>query len=173
MSLRMQLRRIVKVIMTHDYWICGTLISPEFIPVKSTKLFMKVFTVFCVHVMHEKQIPKEDWICLKCPHTSHYEGDQFLNCQHAWTCWEMVALGIVLKFPDWQSSAHFPWPNELTMCPDINGFQMQIPVKTSCTEDTDDVKLKTSLFYVEWKSAWKICLVVVLLFYVICVRYTK
>ena len=49
MSLRMQLRRIVKVIITHDY-VCGTLIGTEFVPVKSTKLFMKVFTVICVHV---------------------------------------------------------------------------------------------------------------------------
>ena len=38
----------------------------------------------------------------------------------------------------WQSNVLFPWPNELTMCPDINGFQ--IPVKTSCTQDTDDIK---------------------------------
>ena len=34
----------------------------------------------------------------------------------------MVAIAIVLKFPDWQSNVHFPWPNELTICPD-NGFQ--------------------------------------------------
>ena len=59
---------------------------------------------------------------MKCPHTNHVEGDQFLNSQHAWACWD-----------DWlpQSNAHFPWPNELTFCPDINGFQ--IPVKISCT----------------------------------------
>ena len=37
-----------------------------------------------------------------------------------------------LKFQDWQSNVYFPWPNELTICPDINGFQ--IPLKTSCTE---------------------------------------
>ena len=30
------------------------------------------------------------------------------------------------------------------MCPDINGFQ--IPVKTSCTQDTDDIKQKTRSF---------------------------
>ena len=52
MSLRMQLRRIVKfkVILTHDYGICGTLISTACIRVMSTKLFMKEFTVICVHV---------------------------------------------------------------------------------------------------------------------------
>ena len=36
-----------------------------------------------------------------------------------------------LIFPVWQSNVHFPWPNEMTICPDINGFQ--IPLKTSCT----------------------------------------
>ena len=30
-----------------------------------------------------------------------------------------------------KSNVHFRWPNELTICADINGFQ--IPVKTSCT----------------------------------------
>ena len=37
----------------------------------------------------------------------------------------------LFKFPDWQSNVHFLWPNELTICADINGFQ--IPVETSCT----------------------------------------
>ena len=51
--------------------------------------------------------------------------------QHAWACWYMVARGSFFKFPDWQSNVHFPWPNELTICADINGFQLR--VKTSCT----------------------------------------
>ena len=29
----MKVSRILKVIMTHDYWICGTLISTEFYPI--------------------------------------------------------------------------------------------------------------------------------------------
>ena len=66
----------------------------------------------------------QEWICMKCPHTSHVEVDQ------ACACWDMVARGIVLKFPDWQSNLHFPWPNELTIYPGINGFQ--IPLKTLC-----------------------------------------
>ena len=37
--------------------------------------------------------------------------------------------------------------------------------------DTDDVKQKTSLFSVQGKSAWYCFKAVVLLFYVICVRY--
>ena len=39
--------------------------------------------------------------------------------------------------------------------------------------DTDDVKQKTSLFSVQGKSAWYCFKAVALLFYVICVRYTK
>ena len=39
--------------------------------------------------------------------------------------------------------------------------------------DTDDVKQKTSLFSVQGKSSWYCFKAVVLLFYVICVRYTN
>ena len=49
--------------------------------------------------MHEKQIPMQEWICMKCPHTSHVEVDQFLNSQHAWACWDMVARWIVFEIP--------------------------------------------------------------------------
>ena len=49
--------------------------------------------------MHEKQIPIQEWICLKCPRTSQVEGDQFLNSQRAWACWNMVATGIVFEIP--------------------------------------------------------------------------
>ena len=90
---------------------------------------MKVFIVFVY--MHAKQILMQDWICMKCPQTSNVEGHQYFNSQQAWACWDMVARGIVFKFPDWKSNLHFPWQNELTICADINGFQ--IPVKTSCT----------------------------------------
>ena len=33
--------------------------------------------------MDEKQIPMQEGIFMKCPHTSHVEVDQFLNSQHA------------------------------------------------------------------------------------------
>ena len=74
---------------------------------------------------------RNKYSCMKCPHTSNVEGDQYFNSQQAWACWDMVARGIVFKFPDWQSNVHFPWPNELTICADINCFQ--IPLKTSRT----------------------------------------
>ena len=75
----------------------------------------------------------QEWICMKCPHKSNVEGDQCLNSQS--TCMSLLRHGCqrhsFFKFPDWQTNVHFPWPNELTICADINGFQ--IPVKTSCT----------------------------------------
>ena len=42
-----------------------------------------------------------------------------------------------------------------------------------CVLDTDDVKEKTSLFSVKGKSVWYCFMGFVLLFYIICVRYTK
>ena len=66
---------------------------------KNTKSFIKVFIVICVHAWELMQ----ERICMKCPHTSNVEGDQYFSSQHAWACWDMVARGI------------------------------QIPVKTSCT----------------------------------------
>ena len=111
--------------------------------------------------MHEKQILMQGWICMKCPHTSNVESDQYFNSQHAWACWDMVARGIVFKFPDWQSNVYFPWPNELTVCPDINVFQ--IPVKTSCTGHR---WCKTKDFFVFCSG--KICLVCFLEFLFFC-----
>ena len=52
-----------------------------------------------------------------------------LNMHELVETWLPEAL--FYEFPDWQSNVYFPWPNELTICSDINGFQ--IPVKTSCT----------------------------------------
>ena len=45
--------------------------------------------------MHENQLPMQKWICMRCPQTSHVEGDQFLKSQHAWACWDMIARAIV------------------------------------------------------------------------------
>ena len=54
-----------------------------------------------------------------------------------------------LKFPDWQSNVHFPWPSELTICWDIDGFQ--IPVKTLCTGHR---RRKPKENLLSGKSAW-------------------
>ena len=95
-------------------------------------IYESVYIVLFVY-MHEKQILMQEWICMKCPHKSNVEGDQYFNSRS--TCMSLLRHGCqrhsFFKFPDWQSNVHFPWPNELTICADINGFQ--IPVKTSCT----------------------------------------
>ena len=39
--------------------------------------------VFIVINVHEKQILMQERICMKCPHTSNVEGDQYFNSQHA------------------------------------------------------------------------------------------
>ena len=174
MSLRMQLRRIVKfkVILTHDYWICGTLVSTEFIRVKSTKLFLKEFTVICVHV--------HAWQTNTHPRVNLFEMSTYNSCW-SWsvsqlsTCMNLLRNGFQrnswwnsqtdsqmhtfrdqinwnqLKF-NWNQLKSLEIKSIEINCPDINGFQ--IPVKTSCTEDTDDVKQKTSLFSYQGKSSW-------------------
>ena len=92
--------------------------------------------------------------------------------RHAWLPEEQI-----FKFPDWQVACeqanwqvnvHFPWPNELTICPDINVFH--IPLKTSCTGHRWR-KAKDFVVFCSGKSAWYCFKAVVLLFYVICVRY--
>ena len=60
------------------------------------------------------------------------------------------------KFPDWQSNVNFPWPNELTICPAINGSKFQSKLHVL---DTDDVKQKTSLFSIQGTSAWYVFMV--------------
>ena len=127
-------------------------------------IYESVFSYLCTCMRNK-------YSCMKCPHTSNVEGDQYFNSQQAWACWDMVARGIVFKFPDWQSNIHFPWPNELTICADINGSKFQSKL---CVPDTDDVKQKTSLFSVQGKSAWYVFMVLCsFVLYVICACYTK
>ena len=102
--------------------------------------------------MHEKQILMQEWICMKCPHTSNVEGDQYFNSQHAWACWDMVARGIVFLNSQ-TGSQMYTFPDQMNwqfvqILMDSK-FQSKLRVL-----DTDDVKQKTSLFSVQGKSAW-------------------
>ena len=114
----------------------------------------------------------QEWICMKCPHKSNVEGDQYFNSRS--TCMSLLRHGCqrhsFFKFPDWQSNVHFPWPNELTICADMNGSKFQSKLRVL---DTDDVKQKTSLFSVQGKSAWYVFMVCSFVLYVICACYTK
>ena len=88
--------------------------------------------------MHEKQIPRQEWNCIKCP--GRVVGDQFLNSQHAWACWDMVARAIVFEIPRMTVKC------TLSVTKWIDNL--------SSVLDTDGVKQKTSLIFVQGKSAW-------------------
>ena len=120
--------------------------------------------------MHEKQILMQEWICMKCPHTSNVEGDQYFNSQHAWACWDMVARGIVFLNSQ-TGSQMYTFPDQMNwqfvqILMDSK-FQSKLRVL-----DTDHVKQKTSLFSVQGKSAWYVFMVCSFVLYVICACYT-
>ena len=92
MSLRMQLMQIIKVIMTYDYWICRPLLA-----LNPCKVYQIMYAI--VHSYSCKCMRNKYPICMKCPHTSHVEGDQFLNSQNAWACWDVVARAIIFDIP--------------------------------------------------------------------------
>ena len=108
----------------------------------------------------------QEWICVKCPHTCHVEVDQFLNSQlqHTWPCWPCQRNSF------WNSQTD----SKMYTFPDQMNWQfvqiLMVPKFHSKLRvlDTDDIKQKTSLF-----SAWYCFKAVVLLFYIVCVRYTK
>ena len=112
--------QIIKVIMTYDYWICRPLLA-----LNPCKVYQIMYAI--VHSYSCKCMRNKYPICMKCPHTSHVEGDQFLNSQNAWACWDVVARAIIFEIPSdhWQSNVHVPWPNERTISPDC-GFQTPI-----------------------------------------------
>ena len=86
---------------------------------------MKVFAFICVH----------EW------ETNTHARVEFVWNVHIQVMLKLISFSILnmhelvetwfSKFQDWQSNVYFPWPNELTICPDIDGFQ--IPLKASCT----------------------------------------
>ena len=133
-------------------------------------IYESVYIVIFVY-MHEKQILMQEWICMKCPHTSNVEGDQYFNSQHAWACWDMVARGIVFLNSQ-TGSQMYTFPDQMNwqfvqILMDSK-FQSKLRVL-----DTDDVKQKTSLFSVQGKSAWYVFMVCSFVLYVICACYTK
>ena len=88
--------------------------------------------------MHEKQIPLQEWNCMKCP--GRVEVDQFPNSQHSWACWDMVARAIVFEITRMTTKC------TLSVTKWIDNF--------SSVLDTDGIKQKTSLIFVQGKSAW-------------------
>ena len=86
---------------------------------------MKVFAFICVY----------EW------ETNTHARVKFVWNVHIQVMLKLISFSILnmhelvetwfSKFQDWQSNVYFPWPNELTICPDIDGIQ--IPLKASCT----------------------------------------
>lgn len=122
---------------------------------------MKVFTVICVHARETNTM--QEWIC---------------------SVWN-VHIQIMLKVISF-SILNMHELVETTGChsqmhtfPDqMNWHFVQILMDSKFQSkfhalDTDDVAQKTSLFSVQGQSAWCCFMVLVPLFYVIWVRYTK
>ena len=135
-------------------------------------IYESVYILIFVY-MHEKQILMQEWICMKCPHKSNVEGDQYFNSRS--TCMSLLRHGCQRhSFLNSQTGSQmYTFPDQMNwqfvqILMDSK-FQSKLRVL-----DTDDVKQKTSLFSVQGKSAWYVfmffCSFVV---YLICVCYTK
>ena len=133
MSLRMHLRRVV-IMMIIEFAVPSLALN---YPCKKYQIIYEgaCFTFICAH---EKQMPMQEWICMKCPHTSHVEVDQFLNSQHAWACWDMVARRIVFEIPQTDSQMYI-FPDQLNrqICPVLMDSKFHSKLRVL---DTDDVK---------------------------------
>ena len=120
--------------------------------------------------MRNKLILLQLWICMKCRHTSNVEGDQYVNTQHAWACWDMVARGIVFLNSQTDSQM-YTFPDQKNS--QFVQILMNSKFQSKRVLGTDDVKQKTSLFSVQEKPAWYVFMVCSFVLYVICACYTK
>ena len=112
----MQFTRVMKVILTYDYWICGPSLSQNLsckkyqihlfdimIPFHPpiclilTAYQMQVYLVIHVHVHAWETYAHTRVNLYEMSTYKPVEGDQFLNSQHAWACSDMVAKGIVFE----------------------------------------------------------------------------
>ena len=82
---------------------------------------MKVFTVICARA----------WETNTHARVNLYEMSTYKSCW-SWSVSQFSTCMTLLRHGCQRNSfVHFPWPNELTICPGINGSK--IPLKTSCT----------------------------------------
>ena len=165
MSLRMQLRRIV-FMMIIEYAVPSLALN---CPLKSTKSFMKVFTVICLHARETNAHARVN-LC---------EMSTYVSCW-SWSVSQFSTYMTLLRHGCQRNSFwNSQTDSQMYTFPDQMNWQfVQILMDSKFHSklrvlDTDDVKQKTSLFSVEGKSAWYCFKAVVLLFYIVCVRYTK
>ena len=128
---------------------------------------MKVFTFICVYAGEANTHAR----------VNLYEMSTYKSCW-SWsvsqfsTCMSLLRHGCQ-RNSFWNSQTD----NQMyTFSDQMNWQFVQILMDSKfhsklCVLDTNDVKQKTSLFSVQGKSAWYCFKAVVLLFYVICVRY--
>ena len=122
----MQLRRIVIMTMT-EYVVPSLALN---YPCKEYQIIYESVHIYLCTCMRNKYPCKSEfvWNC-------HIQVMLKLISFSILNLHELVETWLpeewFLKFPDWQSNVHFPSPKKLTICPDIEGFQ--IPLKTLCT----------------------------------------
>ena len=118
--IRMQLRRIV-IMMIIEYAVPSLALN---YPCKEYHIIYESVHIYLCTCMRNKYLCKSEFVW-------NVHIQVMLKLIRHVLVETFVARGIVLKFPDWQSNVHFPWPNELTICPDSNGFQNS--TQSSCT----------------------------------------
>ena len=143
MSLRMQLRRIV-IMMINEYAVLSLALK---YPCKKYHIIYESVHIYLCTRMRNKYIPmKSEFVW-----NVHIE---VMVCQFS-TCMSLLRHGCQ-RNSFWNCTLSLI--NKLTICPDINGFQ--IPLKTSCTRHRWR-KAKDLLVF----CSGKICLVLLLKFW--------
>ena len=161
MSLRMQLRRIV-IMMIIEYAVPSLALN---YPCKEYQIIYESVHIYLCTCMRNKYPCKSEFVW-----NVHIQvmlksiSFSTLNMHDLVETWS--ARGIVFLNSQTDSQM-YTFPDQMNW-----QFGSQFHSKLRVL-DTDDVKQKTSLFSVQGKSAWYCFKAVVLLFYVICVRYTK
>ena len=122
--------------------------------------------------MHEKQILMQEWICMKCPHKSNVEGDQYFNSRS--TCMSLLRHGCQRhSFLNSQTGSQmYTFPDQMNwqFVQILIHFKFQSKLRVL---DTDDVKQKTSFFSVRDNLLAMFSWFFVFLFYVSSVSVTQ
>ena len=127
MSLRMQLRRIV-IMMIIEYAVPSLALN---YPCKEYQIIYESVHIYLCTCMRNKYPCKSEFVW-----NVHIQVMLKLISFSILNMHELVETWFS-KFQDWQSNVYFPWPNELTICPDIDGSKFHSKLRVL---DTDYVK---------------------------------
>ena len=165
MSLRIQLRRIV-IMMIIEYAVPSLALN---YPCKEYQIIYESVHIYLCTCMRNKYLCKSEFVW-----NVHIQVMLKLISFSILNMHELVETWLPEEY-FWNSQTD----NQMyTFSDQMNWQFVQILMDSKFHSklrvlDTDDVKQKTSLFSVQGKSAWYCFKAVALLFYVICVRYTK